>query len=419
MKKGSLLRAATPLMVGRGVSAAITFFIPVVLARALNLDEYGTYKQFFLLAGTVFLVGQLGLTASLYYFVPRAAEGEERRRYLTQTLVLLFTVGAVAAGGTLLFAGEVARRFENPRILEVAAPLAIYLWAYLGAAPLEPSLTSRKLTKWAGFCYVASDLVRTAALILPVKLGVVGVAWGAAAFAMARLVAAWAVVAGSGIAWPTRQTLRGQLGYSLPFAGAVLLVTLQMQLPQYVVAGFTDAATYAVFSVGIMQLPIADMLYTPVAEVMMVRLAQSDASLAPEIFREAVTRLATFFLPLCALLILAAPYLVPLLFGRAYAAAVPIFMIATLEMPLSALPVDGLLRAQGATSSLLRVSALRLALAAALVPGGFFLFGMVGAIAGYVITQWTAKTMLLIAAARRLGVRPVHLLPRPRVLAHV
>ena len=48
----------------RAISAVITFAIPILLARRLSAAEYGTYKQFFLIASTCFLVGQIGLPAS-------------------------------------------------------------------------------------------------------------------------------------------------------------------------------------------------------------------------------------------------------------------------------------------------------------------------------------------------------------------
>src|SRR5262249_60102283 len=93
--------------------AVLTFLIPVVLAHALDQESYGTYKQFFLIASTVYLVGQAGLVASLYYFIPRAGRGEAGR-YLIQSLLGLFILGGVAA--LLIFVGAraVPRRVSNP-----------------------------------------------------------------------------------------------------------------------------------------------------------------------------------------------------------------------------------------------------------------------------------------------------------------
>jgi O-antigen/teichoic acid export membrane protein len=402
-------------MVGRGISAVLTFAIPIVLARQLMQAEYGTYKQFFLLAATVYLVGQAGLTASLYYFLPRS-EPETRSRWLLQALIGLFLVGACAAVGTMIFGGALAARFRNPQLGAVAPALAIYIWAYLGSAPLEISLTSIKKTGWSGAITVLSDLVRTAALVLPIHygFGVTGLAWAATAFAVLRLVAAWALALSGAVgpvARPTRAAIKQQLVYSIPFAGAVLLATAQMQLAQYFVAAMTDAATFAVYAVGVLQIPLTDMLYTPIAEVMMVRLAQTDAAGTPPIFREAVHKLCMFFLPLTAFAMAIGPSLIPTLYTAKYLASVPIFLLATSELPLAALPVEGLLRSMNANGTLLRVGLLRVAIAAVLVPVGFFTLWLPGAMLGYVITQWTVRLLLLGIAARRLGVPMTSLIP--------
>jgi O-antigen/teichoic acid export membrane protein len=416
VKRRSLMRLATPLMIGRGISAVITFSIPIALARHLPQETYGTYKQFFLIAATTYLIGQAGLTASLYYFLPR--DREDRGRYLIQALMGLFVIGALAAAIVFFGGAQIARRFSNPELSRLALPLAIYLWAFLGAAPLEISLTATKRTGLSGLCYVLSDLARTAALTAPVYTGrgMYALAWGAVVFAGVRLAVAWAAALSGRIVTPrlpTRRTVKAQLAYSLPFAGAVLLATVQMQFPQYAVAALTDAATYAIYAVGVLQIPLTDMLYTPVAEVMMVRLAQTSESGAPAIFREAVARLALFFLPLTAFALAAAPILLPTLYTAAYTRSVPIFMIALSELPLSGLPVDGLLRSLNSTRTIFWINLGRLTFTLAAVPAGLWALGLPGAMLGYIATQWLAKMCMLAAAARRLRVRVGELLPRP------
>src|SRR5207253_10486589 len=71
MQQVSILRRAGPLMLARLGVAALTFAIPMVLARMLLPASYGTFKQAWLLSNTLFLVLPLGLTQSLVYFVPR------------------------------------------------------------------------------------------------------------------------------------------------------------------------------------------------------------------------------------------------------------------------------------------------------------------------------------------------------------
>src|SRR5262249_5626007 len=182
----------------------------------------------------------------------RAAQRPRRARYAVQALIGLLVLGSVAALAVYGLAGAVARGFSNPHLGRLAAPLALYTLGMAGGAPLELSLTTAKKTGWAGFLYVLSDIVRAAVLILPTKLGgaLTLLAWCAAGFAGLRLLGAWTVVLGGAIGrprMPTRAAALEQLRYSVPFGGAVILQTIQMQLPQFTVSALTDAATHALY----------------------------------------------------------------------------------------------------------------------------------------------------------------------------
>src|SRR3954465_3796428 len=97
----SILRRAGPLMLSRLGVAALTFAIPLVLARVLLPASYGTFKQAWLLSNTLFLVLPFGLNQSLVYFVPR--EPDNKRLWVSHALLLTTLVGALAAGLLLGF----------------------------------------------------------------------------------------------------------------------------------------------------------------------------------------------------------------------------------------------------------------------------------------------------------------------------
>src|SRR5687768_18513273 len=78
-KLDSSFRPVLALMSGRTVGFAAAFLIPVALARILDQAEFGTYKQLFLIAGTLYGMGQLGMAESLFYFLPRAGSRDGSR----------------------------------------------------------------------------------------------------------------------------------------------------------------------------------------------------------------------------------------------------------------------------------------------------------------------------------------------------
>ncbi|MFL5292185.1 MAG: lipopolysaccharide biosynthesis protein [Myxococcales bacterium] len=397
------------LVLSRILSAIITFGLPLALVRIVDPTGYGTYKQFFLIANTALLIGPMGMTQSLFYFLPREKSGAGS--YAAQSFVALFAIGL--CGGAALFFGAplLAHFLESPGLLEARGSLALYAGAMLAATPLEPTLTSSDRPARAAVAYTVTDALRAGGMVAgAVFLGGPWIFRAAAAVALLRVVALWTLAVRGSVPFgrPSRTMLRAQLAFALPFAGSSVLWVAQRQFSQYAVSASFDPATFALFAVGCFHLQVVDIIYTPMSEVLMVDLAHlahaGNRSVASEAFREAVARLATILFPAAAGAWLLGSTVVPLLFTVTYAAAVPLFLLATVEIPIWILPCDALLRAEGETRFLLWFSAVRIAVAALLVLGGIHFFGLAGAIVGSLVTEGLSRVCMLARGCRRLGV---------------
>src|SRR2546423_13559089 len=97
MHKKGIMRQAGPLLVARGAATVLGFGLPLLLVRLLDQTSFGVYKQVWLVASSAFLMLQMGLTASLYYFPPpRAGDGAADP---TQCPPTVSAVGAVGRPG--------------------------------------------------------------------------------------------------------------------------------------------------------------------------------------------------------------------------------------------------------------------------------------------------------------------------------
>src|SRR5690606_21890742 len=97
----AIFRPALILMSGRLLGFIAAFLIPVVLARLLPQESFGSYKQLFLVAGTLFTIGQVGMAESLFYFLPN--ERRQAGGYIANTLAMLAVAGVAAALVLTLF----------------------------------------------------------------------------------------------------------------------------------------------------------------------------------------------------------------------------------------------------------------------------------------------------------------------------
>ncbi|MCP3143356.1 spore coat polysaccharide flippase ExoM [Pyxidicoccus xibeiensis] len=397
--EGSFLGRAGPLVLARLFTAGLTLSIPLVLARVLHLDEYGTYYQLFLIATTLYYVLPFGVVQSLYYFLPRA---EAKRPFLGQTLLFMSAAGLVGAAGVWGLLGYVAGWFSNPALMEYRLPLAAYTAFLLGSFPLEVSLTAQGRTRASAGVYLVSDAVRAAVMVVPPLLGasLYGMMVAVAAFAALRYAATWAVSL-RGLTGPlaSRALFKEQLAYAAPFGAAMLLAIPQQNAHLYAVAGAVAPALYALYRVGCFQLPVVDLLYTPTSEVLMVRLGELEREGRLEegvnAFKEAAGKLAFVFLPFAAFLFAAAPEFISAMFGEKFLAAVPVFRISVLGVVLSILPMDGTLRARGQTRAIFASYAVKAAVTVPLVWLGVKHLGLMGGIGSWAVAELVGKAMLL------------------------
>ncbi len=403
-KVGSTFGPAFLLMSGRTVGFAVSFFIPVVLVRLLDQTDFGTYKQLFLIASTLYGIGQLGMAESLFYFLPLSPR--HGARFVTNSLLALVLGGLGCFAFLELLGGDVARWLSNGALSAYTPALGLYLAFMLASAVLEIVMISRKRYTWASGTYASLDVLRMVLLVVPVVL-VGRLEWllvGAVGFAALRCATAlWYVWwEFEGDLRPDAALLRRQLAYALPFQLSGVVEILQSNVHQYAVSHHFDAATFAIYSVGCLQIPLVDFVANSVCNVMMVRMAEEIRDGRPRVavavWRDTTRRLALVFVPLVGLLMVSAGHIIGLLFTERYAASVPVFMVSSLTVLLATLQVDGVLRVYAETRLLFWLNCLRLTLVLGLISWALTTFHLVGAIAVTVVATAVMKGL----AVRRL-----------------
>ena len=410
------LAEAGPLVAGRAASAVAGIAVPVALARLLVPAQYGSYKQLFLIATTAAGLLQLGMHQSLYYFIPR--DPAEARPFLAQATGYLTAVGALVALVLCCFGRPLAGLMHNPELVHTMLPTALFAGLLMAATPLEHGLVARGRIGAGGLAYVVSECSRVLVQVGAARIfgTVEALLWASAGFALARAVAAWLVNVSSveGPLWD-RALWRRQLGYCVPFGAAALVMIPQQSFHQYAVSALFGPVQFAIYSIGCLQLPIVDLLYTPVSDLLILRIGRADREGSPaaaaEGFREAVARLSLAFFPAAGLLFALAPPLIVFVFTARYAAAAPIFRLALMALPLAAFPVEGVLRAKARKHFFFWAQIGRLGATVALVLLGIKLLGLDGAILGHVAAQTALTTLLLWESAQALETPLRQLLP--------
>jgi O-antigen/teichoic acid export membrane protein len=412
----ALFRPALVLMSGRIGGFVVAFVVPMILARIFSQAEFGTYKQLMLIFATLFAIAQMGLAESLYYFLP--SQSKNAGRYVFNTVLATTVLGLGSLAGMWLYREEIAALMNNPALSDLMLPLGLFLLFMLMSVVLEIIMTIRRQFKAAAFTYALTDLVRAAFYIGPVLVlaDLRALLLGAVVFALARLAVSLLYLRrefGTELK-PDRQAFIEQARYVLPIGIAGMMYVALSKYHFFAVSNAYDAATFAIYAVGCLQLP-SGYLMTSTGNVMMVnmreRLIDGDLEGARSVWLDAHRKLAMAIFPLmAALLIMAYPFIV-LLFTRTYEASVPIFQVSVLGMAFSVLLIGSALRVLALTRLFLVNNTLRLILIVTLLHPFMNHFGLIGAVLVTVLADAVTKTFALEWIRRELKVGLAGLLP--------
>jgi len=414
----STFRPALLLMGGRALASVATLLIPLTLVRLFDQTEYGTYKQLFLVFATLYSVALVGLSDSLYYFVPK--DPAKGGGYVANAVLGLVVSGIACLAWLHAARFTVAAWMKNPALAEHLPSIGVFLFFTLVATVLEIALISRKRYTTASVTYVISDLARAACFALPVVFlahDLQTLMRWAVVFSVGRLIAAvWMLKREFGSEFQiTPSLMRSQLAYALPFSLYVLVEILQSTFHQYAVSWTFDAATFAIYSVGCFQVPLVDFLATPASSVMMVRmgeeLREGRKAHALSIWIDITRKLALVFFPAVAFLMVTAKEVITLLFTDAYAASAPIFALWVVTIALSILQTDGVMRVQAQLRYLFIVNLVRLALIVVLIQPLMAAFGLLGPVLATLLAMALAKALHLYRMRSVMELKTGDLLP--------
>src|ERR1700689_3545423 len=123
------------LTFAKTVGFAFSIALPLLLVRRLSREQYGLYKQAFLLVTTAMTVLPFGVGMSAFYFLPR----EKTRRRETVLNIVLFhaSVGALACGALVFHPSILPGIFHDARLAPYAAWIGVPILFWTTGAFLD------------------------------------------------------------------------------------------------------------------------------------------------------------------------------------------------------------------------------------------------------------------------------------------
>jgi O-antigen/teichoic acid export membrane protein len=413
--KRSLATDASRLVVAKTMAFGFTFILPLVLVRHLSQVDFGLYRQFFLLVNTAITALPFGFVMSAFYFLPRVGD---RAASVAMNIGLVYGIIATVTGGILIIRPSLLGViFHNPGMTPYARVLGVVLFLAVISSYVDLLALANGDVKGAAMFVVLTNVAKTILL-------------GGAAFFFGSVSAilAASVIHGifqfallyqyvkrgfqSLVARFDWALLKKQLGYAVPLGLASWLLYLQTDAHHYFVARAFGPATYAIYAIGCVTVPLVNMVAESLASVLIRRVSEfhsqnrHDEILA--LIREASRNLAAFYFPVYCFFLVTGRDLIAIVYTPKFISSWPIFAINITLFPLAVLSVinDAVVRSYNECRAFL--VGIRLLLVAVLLTS-LWLFtqrvGPVGAIAMVVGVNALERLALSLRTARALKLR--------------
>lgn len=378
----------------------------------MDREQYGLYKQAFLIVTTAMSVLPMGVPMSAFYFLAR---DPTHRRETVLNVMLFHAAIAGAACAALAFCPSILLViFHDSGLAPYSAWIGVIILFWITGAFLDIVPVANDEIRLASALIVAIQGSRAAMFVAAVLIfGTLRALFAAAVLhgLVQTLVLFWYLQSRFTGFWRAFRwrALRDQLSYALPLGSAALLMIVQTDLHNYLVSNHFGPAMFAVYSIGTVQLPLMGMIWEASNSVLITRVSAFEK--AGE-YRQIVlmvvragSKLAALFFPVYAFLMVAGREFIRLLFTERFAGAWPIFALNLTLLPMRIVLLDPIYRAfERERFFLLRV---RMLLAAALTIALCLCtarVGPIGVIAIVIVIAAMERVIMGVHFGRLLGV---------------
>jgi O-antigen/teichoic acid export membrane protein len=344
------------------IAFGLSVIFPFLLVRLITQDEFGLYKQAFLVTSTSLRILSLGFGLSAFYFFPRARGNEAP----VAANILAFNSGVGLAVWIVLAMRPqlLASLFNNPGLLPYSPLIGAVIFLWMVSSFVETGPAAMQDTKISTLMIVGVQLSRTVFLITATlaAASLTALLWASIAQGLVQTIVMLAYLQHRFPGFYRKlsaSVFRSQMVYVLPLSVASFIVVLQGDVPQYLVASHFAPALFAIYATGTFSLPLIQVLHESVGMVMIPLLSRLHQEGR---FRDivlvqasAMRKMSAITLPVYfCLLILAEPFIV-VLYTKAYRASAAIFAVNITLLPLMIIVYDPLIRVYAETRRYLMI----------------------------------------------------------------
>ena len=361
INKLNLSDKALIITIGQGTASAITFVSGMFLVRLTSKEGYGTYMQVLLTYSILSAFLSMGISSSIYYFMPRLSD-DERKVFAWQTIAVSLSLGLILSIIMYLASGIFSIRFNNS---ELKTLLHIYflfpIFNFPNSCLLPFMVVANRCPRAAVFEVISVILLEPLSVLVPLAFGYdLSLVFKAKVFSagVIFLILIFNIFKiYGGLPHLSIKLLSSQFRYSLPLGLSSIAGYLSKQLDKILISTFFPVASFAIYSRGAFEIPLIDVLAGSVMTVVMPELSKLHKEGRYDdllrLWHESMRKVALILFPLSVFLFISARSFITLLYSETYADSANIFRIYLFLLPLRVTIYGNVLLALGRSKVIL------------------------------------------------------------------
>ncbi len=348
----SLKSQSSWLLFAKIIGYFFAFILPLLVVRFLSKEEVGTYRLIFQIIVNAVGILPLGFSLSVFYFLSRSKEN--RARTIFNILLFNFVTGGLAFCVLFFYPQILSHLFRSQELVRLAPLAGIVIWLWIFGIFLEVVAVANQEAKVATAFIILSQVTKTFLMTIAVVVFVSVEAILYAAMVQAGLqiiVLLFYLNSRFRKFWTTFDLtfFKRQAFYALPFGFAGILWILQTDIHNYFVGYRFGEEGFAIYAYGCFEFPLITMVYESIASVMIPRMSefqsQGQTQKIIDTTIRAMNKIALAYLPIFVFLMIVSNTFIITLFTEDYKAAIPIFQVHLLLLPVYILMLDPIARA--------------------------------------------------------------------------
>ena len=419
-KKYSLKAQAGYLFAGKMIAFFVQFLIPVIFVRFFSKEGYGLYRKVMLMNMFLLPILEFGFVNSLYYFYPNAKE--KAKQLLSQTFFLCLATGIVFLCVFFTFKAQMLPLVEGKGMIKYIYPAGLLVFFMLVSTMLDDIFVLERRSKLVLMSLVINDVSRALVIVISVILShkISAVIWSLVGFSAARSVFLFTYLKlkyGINLNFKTwdKKYFFSHLNYAIPLGMSRAVAEVGRRMDQFIVSVFCSAADFAVYSIAKFNIPIVNMIYYAVGNVVLQQLSRynydDNQEEVRKLWHKMIENFAIITVPMVTYFIVMANPIVTFLYTDEYAESANIYRISLLILFTQMLGRGTIMRASEETKTMFKINLFTMIVGIVLGYLGVKTFGLMGAATASVFTFYVNAFLQVLQSKRILGLKFSNVMP--------